>query len=96
MNIYTDVDRLPTYKISNFVTAPWTMSFEDWLNSPVSDVDELWTFDDGIYYTHRDFIYDFYTKLKKILLKDGYSIEDEKQFKDELATFIYRLSRETK
>jgi hypothetical protein len=96
MNIYTEIDRLPPYKISNFITSPRTMSFNDWLNSSVSDYNELWTSQNGAYYTHKDFVYDFYKNIETIIFKNGYSIKDEKQFKNELATFIYRLSRETK
>jgi len=92
MNIYTSPDRLPPYTISNYVTSPRKMSFQSWLGSPVmevdgqNDIDYACTFDNGDRYTHNDFILNF--------IDGGYNIEDEKQFKNEIAIFIYRLSRE--
>ncbi len=98
MNIYTSPDRLPPYRISNYITSPRSMSFKEWLHSPVMD---LW---DGNYrkitgvrgdlFTHNDFILNFIDDLLHIIHSSGYNIENEKQFKNEIATFVYRLSRE--
>ena len=100
MNIYTSPDRLAPYTISNYVTSPRTMSFQSWLSSPVmeidgqNDIDYARTFDNGDRYTHNDFILNFIDGLLHVIHSAGYNIEDEKQFKNEIAIFIYRLSRE--
>ena len=100
MNIYTSPDRLAPYTISNYVTSPRTMSFQSWLSSPVmeidgqNDIDYARTFDNGDRYTHNDFILNFIDGLLHIIHSAGYNIEQEKQFKNEIAIFIYRLSRE--
>jgi len=101
MNIYTSPDRLAPYTISNYVTSPRTMSFERWLGSPVMEIEDrndidysLRTFDNGDRYTHNDFILNFIDGLLYVIHSTGYNIEDEKQFKNDVAIFIYRLSRE--
>ena len=100
MNIYTSPDRLPPYTISNYITSPRKMSFQSWLGSPVmeidnqNDIDYVRTFDNGDRYTHNDFILNFIDDLLHVIHSAGYNIEDEKQFKNEIAIFIYRLSRE--
>jgi len=99
MNIYTS-DRLPPYTISNYVTSPRKMSFQSWLGSPVmeadgqNNIDYALTFNDGDRYTHNDFILNFIDGLSHVIHSAGYNIEDKKQFKNEIAIFIYRLSRE--
>ena len=95
MNVYTKIDRLPPFKIANYITHSRKMSYKAWLYSPVSDCDSDWISNDGTYYTHEDFLYEFYNKLINVIRKCGYDIEDEKQFKNEFATFVYRLSRES-
>ena len=73
------------------------MSFESWLDSPVTYND--CTYDSvlsGKEYTHKTFIQEFIRDLEKVIDKGGYGIRDGKQFKNEIATFIYRLSREPK
>ena len=101
MNIYTSPDRLAPYKIPNYVTSPRTMSFKRWLSSPVMDIDNpndteynRRTCDNGDWYTHNDFILYFIDGLLRVIHSAGYNIEDEKQFKNDIAIFIYRLSRE--
>ena len=101
MNIYTSPDRLPPYTISNYVTSPRTMSFERWLGSPVMDINNsddidyrIQTFNNGDRYTHNDYILNFIDGLLHVIHSAGYNIEDEKQFKNDIAIFIYRLSRE--
>jgi hypothetical protein len=100
MNIRTTPDRLAPYTISNYVTSPRTMSFQSWLDSPVmeidgqNDINYARTFDNGDRYTHNDFILNFNDDLLHIIHSAGYNIEQEKQFKNEIAIFIYRLSRE--
>jgi len=66
------------------------MSFQKWLSSPVMDMDDS----NDKEFTHRDYIVDFIDGLSHVIHSSGYNIEDEKQFKNEIATFKYRLSRE--
>ena len=92
-----NLQHLPPYRITNYVTSPRKMSFKDWLNSPV-------TYNDCTYnsilsdreYTHQIFIKEFIRDLEQVIDKGGYGIINGKQFKNEIATFIYRLSREPK
>lgn len=87
-------DRLPPYEISNYATSPRTMSFKSWLASPVTDIDGPRKFDNGDTYTHNDFVLNYIDGLTSIICSTGYSIEDEKQFRNEIAVYVYRLSKE--
>uniref|UniRef100_A0A6C0C5D4 Uncharacterized protein n=1 Tax=viral metagenome TaxID=1070528 RepID=A0A6C0C5D4_9ZZZZ len=96
-----NIDRLPTYKIPNYVTSPRSMSFDEWLRTPVMDSGEpgdttyrKCVCENGEWYTHQDFISNFLDDLVHIIHSSGYNIENKKQFKNEIATFVYRLSRE--
>jgi hypothetical protein len=100
MNI---VNSLPPYKIPNFITSPRKMSYQRWLTLPVMDAendDDDGTdyrrvcYSNGDYYTHKHFILDFCSDLITLLHDKGFNIENEKEFKREIAIFIYRLSRE--
>ena len=51
-------------------------------------------FTDGEYYTHKHFIIDFYKDLIMVLHNNKFNIENEKEFKRDIAMFIYRLSKE--
>jgi|TARA_B100002019_G_scaffold276071_1_gene274552 hypothetical protein len=51
-------------------------------------------FTDGEYYTHKHFIIDFYNDLITVLHNNKFNIENEKEFKRDIAIFIYRLSKE--
>ena len=85
------------YTISNYVTSPRKMSFEDWLNSPVVKEDcHITSLLVNREYTHKKFIQGFIMNLTKDIESSGYNIENIKQFKNEISTFIYRLSREPK
>ena len=101
MNIRTTPDRLAPYTISNYVTSPRKMSFQSWLSSPVMEIDDrddidysIRTFNNGDRYTHNDFILNFISGLEQVVHSAGYNIDDKKQFKNDIAIFIYRLSRE--
>ena len=96
-----NADRLEPYTISNYVTSPRKMSFQSWLDAPVMEIEDrndigysIRTFDNGDVYTHNDFILNFIDGLIRVIHSAGYNIEYEKQFKNEIAIFIYRLSRE--
>mgnify|MGYP003712015289 CR=1 FL=1 len=65
------------YDIVNFMTSPRTMCYKNWLKTPVRDMNEDWTFDNGNDYTHLHFIRDFYNDLLKVIQDSGYDIDDE-------------------
>ena len=80
---------------SNRIVPQKRHSYEYWWDSPVeSHDDDLWSLSDGEPITHGMYVKRFYYDLRDLLIYYGYSIENEKQFKSELATFIYHLSTE--
>jgi len=82
-------------KFNNFIVKDKKLSYETWLNNNVKSYeDEKWRYLNGENVTHGDYVKDFYYRLKRIIETSGYSIKDEKQFKNEIATFIYQLSSE--
>ena len=92
---------LPPYRIPNYITSPRKISYERWLESPVMEIDNnsddgvrKICFTDGEYYTHKHFIIDFYNDLITVLHNNKFNIENEKEFKRDIAIFIYRLSKE--
>ena len=101
MNI---IESIAPYRIPNFLTSPRKMSYQRWLASPVMDAENdddddaegyrKVCFSNGDYYTHKHFILDFCSDLIALLHDKGFNIENEKEFKREIAIFIYRLSRE--
>jgi len=56
MNVRHIIDRMPPYKIANYITHPRKMSYNAWLHSPVSSCGTEWVCNDGSYYTHEDFL----------------------------------------
>jgi len=92
---------LPPYRIPNYITSPRKISYKRWLESPVMEIDNnsddgvrKICFTDGEYYTHKHFIIDFYKDLITVLHNNKFNIENEKEFKRDIAIFIYRLSKE--
>ena len=90
---HTCSDSLPPYKIYNYITSPRKITFQQWLEEPISNFSENLT-KYGNLYTHNQYISDYCHELLSVVYKNNYTITDEKQFKNEIATFIYRLSRE--
>ena len=68
-----------------------SQAYEDWFRSPIEDSGENWKENR----THGEYIRYFYTKLKQIIQENGFNINNEKQFKSEIAIFIYQLSDES-
>tara|TARA_Y100001970_G_scaffold83661_2_gene105741 strand:+ start:822 stop:1070 length:249 start_codon:yes stop_codon:yes gene_type:complete len=65
-----------------------TQSYKEWFHSPVKDSGKDWKNNK----THGEYIQYFYAKLTQIIRENGFNINNEKQFKSEIATFIYNLS----
>ena len=79
----------------NLLVPKKTMSYQRWWESSVkSDNPDFWKSSKETTVTHGEYVVDFYYKLKVLINESGYVIEDEKQFKDEIATLIYHLSNE--
>ena len=80
---------------NNFIVKEKKLSYDTWWNIGVkSHEPEKWVDHNNEQVTHGDYVKDFYLRLKLLINKSGYSIKDEKQFKNEIATFIYQLSSE--
>ena len=76
---------------SHIIEKPITKNYEDWWRSPVeSSAGFLYEGDKIV--THGDYIRNYYETIKKMIMKAGYEINDEKQLKGEIATLIYNLS----
>lgn len=79
----------------NLLVPKKTMSYRRWWESSIkSDNPNFWKSNKETAVTHGEYVIDFYYKLKELINESGYVIEDEKQFKDEIATLIYHLSNE--
>jgi hypothetical protein len=82
-------------RFNNFIVKEKRLLYETWWNINVKSYeDDKWTYLKGQRVTHGEYVKDFYSTLKKKIVSSGYSIKDEKQFKNEIATFIYQLSSE--
>ena len=88
-----EIQSLPPYKIYNYITSPRKISFQRWLEEPVCDYEKEWC-RYGDVFTHKQYISEYCNDLLDKLSKNNYTISNEKQFKNEIATFIYRLSKE--
>ena len=64
------------------------VKFKEWLNSGIylNDYDEM------EYITNKDRINDFNDSIISIIKNNGFVIKNEKELKNELASFIYKLS----
>jgi len=80
----------------NLLVPKKTMSYQRWWESSVkSDNPDFWhSRNETNPVTHGEYVVDFYYKLKELINKSGYVIDNEKQFKDEISTLIYHLSNE--
>lgn len=84
----------PTYSTSGIVQ-PKKHSFNYWWNTPVETNEKReWLRPDGTEITHGMYVKMFYRNLYSIITRNGYTIKDEKQFKNDLTLFIYKLSHE--
>jgi hypothetical protein len=68
-----------------------TYNCVEWLYLPVGPSKHMWTIHNKNI-NHKLYVKTFYNKLHKLLTNNGYTIENDKQFKQELTLFIYNLS----
>ncbi len=79
--------------------------FHSWLDSPLHEKDHIVQFnqikykkkrmytDDGEEITKKIYVSEFINNLTGILNKHGYSINNNKQFRNTIASFIYKNSK---
>jgi|TARA_B110000444_G_scaffold249498_1_gene274697 hypothetical protein len=84
---------LPPYQPYNLTVRKRKMMFNDWIDSPIENMNGVVTENDQPV-SHGDYIKYFHRNLKNILKSNNVSINNEKGFKNEIATFIYRISEE--
>jgi hypothetical protein len=79
---------------SNYIVPRKRFDYDWWWKSNVESYDDNeWTVDNEKV-THGRYVRNFYYNLKKIVNERGFTIENEKQFKRDIARFIYNLSNE--
>ena len=66
--------------------ATYKPTLQDWLKMPMEG--------EGI--SHKEYVLFFIKAIEEIVLFNHYIIEDQKKFKDEITTFIYTLSDNSK
>jgi|TARA_B110000495_G_C22844594_1_gene492499 hypothetical protein len=81
-------------QFSNLIVHEKKMSFQRWCETSIKSYDPEFWISDKEPVTHQQYIVEFYYQLKELIIASGHVIEDEKQFKDEIATLIYHLSSE--
>ena len=81
----------PPYKTYNMISRPRTQTYAQWFTSPI-----YFNREEPYSATHGAYIKYFYDHILKILKTNHMNIKNEKQFRKEIATFIYRLSDENR
>ena len=67
-------------------------SLKKWLRMQVEDENGICTKENGKTFTHAEYLEYFINTIKDILDKNGYVIENEKEFKREITQFVYSNS----
>ena len=69
------------------------MNQEKWLSEPVVDANgALMNGESDEPFTKRDYVEGFYTRIARILERNGYNIKDTNKLKKDLSRFIYNYS----
>jgi len=66
-------------------------SYEWWFDAPIQSIVNQEENQEDLM-THGEYVKKFYYKMKNLLNEMGYDIDEEKEFKNEIATLIYKLS----
>ena len=81
------------YSGYNMLAGKRYVTYNQWLRSPV--VDTLPIPPTGMRkMSHGEYIQSFYDRLTAIIRQNGMNIKNEKAFKKEIASFVYRASGE--
>ena len=82
-------------RFNNFIVKEKKHDYKTWWNLSIKMHDtNYWDENTKNIHTHGDYVSYFYYAIVNEIKKAGYTIKDEKQFKREIATFIYQLSSE--
>jgi len=84
----------PPYETYNMITKPRIQTYDQWFASAIYYND--YKCDNTQCVSHGSYIKYFYNNIIQILKNNDMNITNEKEFKKEIATFIYRLSDENK
>lgn len=86
----------PPYETYNMISQPRTQTYTEWFSSYIFH--NNYNSNDTATYnaTHGTYIKYFYDHIIGILETNRMNITNEKEFKKEIATFIYRLSDENR
>lgn len=79
-------------RFNNQIVPEKKLPFSTWWNMNVKKYDD--TDDINFPESNGEYVKSFCFTLKNIITKTGFSIQDEKRFKNEITTFIYQLSNE--
>ena len=75
---------------TNYIRSKYNATYQptlhDWLKMTMGE--------EGI--THKEYVHFFIKEIEEIVHFNHYIIEDQKKFKDEITTFIYTLSDNSK
>ena len=88
-------------KISELYKNIKNNKFKSWLNSPLQNKEislmgkyrGTYIYDNDTIVKKKQFIYKFLDDITVLLKKNGYEIDNNKQFRDEIASFVYRQSK---
>lgn len=84
---------LPPYQPYNLTVRKRKMNYDEWFDSTIENIQGP-VKENNEPVKHGDYIKYFHRNLKNILTLNNLSINNEKQFKNEIATFVYRISEE--
>ena len=82
------------YDTYNMIPQERTQTYKQWFASPIYH--NNYKCGDKSNATHGAYIRYFYDHITRIIMKNHMNIKNEKEFKKEIATFIYRLSDENR
>tara|TARA_Y100001970_G_C14166827_1_gene821786 strand:+ start:640 stop:993 length:354 start_codon:yes stop_codon:yes gene_type:complete len=89
------------YKINELYKNIRNNKFKSWMNSPLQNKEislrgkykGSYIYDNDKVIKKKNLVYQFLEDIKMLLNKNGYEIDNNKQFRDEIASFIYRQSK---
>jgi hypothetical protein len=76
-------------------TSIYQPTMKHWLGMCIKDCEGFVCDKKGKSITHGEYVNFFVNRLKIFIQKNDYQLIDEKQFKNEISTFIYTLSDNT-
>lgn len=87
------LDSLPPFQPSNITVRDRQISFYEWIDSPIKNINGVIE-ENKNQASHSDYIKYFNSRIEDFLKINILKINNKKEFKNELATFVYRTSDE--